>query len=159
MRWQVQGPLHIRRRGANSLYCHQGPSPIPITYTKPSPCDAIRRRGKEDCSIEQRSHNVPTEHGRIHDHSVARGTERGADAPTCPHRQHVVQVELASHRLGEHPAHLRGLLRALFVRVAILLQTFDAVLDLRPPETREKHARLDDADVHDRRVQPLQTRP
>lgn len=69
--------------------------------------------------------------------------------------RHVVEVQVAGRRLDVRAPDLRRLLRALLVRVAVLLQAAHAVHDLGAAEAREERPRLDDADMHDGRVQPL----
>lgn len=66
--------------------------------------------------------------------------------------RHMLQIVLSSKCLMILARDLRCLLHALFIRVTVLLESLDAVLDLRSTETSEQSACLNDADVHDCRV-------
>ena len=72
-------------------------------------------------------------------------------------RGHVVQVDVAAESLGVLAIDLVRLLETLLVRICVLLQALDAVLDLWPAETCKQRAGLNYADVHHRAVETLRS--
>jgi hypothetical protein len=66
--------------------------------------------------------------------------------------RHMRKVRLTSSGKRKQAPELLCLLGGFLVRVRVLLQTLDAVLHLRPPETCEEDASVVTRYVHHRRV-------
>lgn len=70
-------------------------------------------------------------------------------------RRHVLQIIFSRESLVVLTCDLRRLLHAFLVRVAVLLEPLDAVVDFWAAEPCEQGPSLYDADVHDCGVQTL----
>ena len=67
--------------------------------------------------------------------------------------RHVRKVRLSGTRERKQAAELQRLIGRLFVRIRVLLEAFDAVLDLWSPETREEDPCVVARDVHHRGIE------
>jgi hypothetical protein len=67
--------------------------------------------------------------------------------------RHVRKVRLSSTRERKKAAELLRLIGGLFVRIRVLLEAFDAVLDFWSPETREEDPCVVARDMHHRGIE------
>lgn len=67
----------------------------------------------------------------------------------------MIKLEFTTAGAIECTVNLVGLVPRLFVRIAVLLKTADAVRDFRTSQASEKVARKDQADVHHGSIKSL----